>query len=64
MQHLLDHARSFPNQVAHQLERLLNYPCIGPRASEGRLSLHAWFYEADTGTVLAHRPHADELLPL
>lgn len=84
MQHLLDHARSFPNQVARQrdhsdgprltsavqahvmdqLERLLDYPCIAPRVSDGRLNLHGWFYEVDTGTVLAHCAHADEFLPL
>jgi hypothetical protein len=41
MQHLLDHARSFPNHVARQRD-----------------------HEVDTGTVLAHRAHADEFLPL
>jgi hypothetical protein len=25
---------------------------------------HGWFYEVDTGIVLAHRAHADEFLPL
>jgi hypothetical protein len=48
MQHLLDHARSSPNQVAQQrdhldqLERLLDHPRV----------------------ALAHRAHADEFLPL
>ncbi|MEU4385669.1 carbonic anhydrase [Promicromonospora sp. NPDC023805] len=50
--------------VMDQVERLLNYPCVAPRVSDGRLNLHGWFYEVDTGTVLAHRAHADEFLPL
>ncbi|MFD7025363.1 carbonic anhydrase [Promicromonospora sukumoe] len=50
--------------VLDQLGRLLEYPCVAARAGDGRLNLHGWFYEVDTGTVLAHRAHADEFLPL
>lgn len=77
MQRLLDHARSFPDHVARQrehfdalahvmdqLERLLEYVCVAERARDGRLRLHGWFYEMDTGTVLAHSAHADQVLPL
>ncbi|MFI9489378.1 carbonic anhydrase [Promicromonospora sp. NPDC052451] len=100
MQHLLDHARSFPDHVARQREhfdelahgqssQVLFLTCSGSRAipslitgarpgqlfelrtagnivprHDRRLRLHGWFYEVDTGTVLAHSAHADQFLPL
>jgi carbonic anhydrase len=50
--------------VLAQLERLRGYPCVAERLGQGRLTLHGWFYEVHTGTVLAHRPAAGAFLPL
>ena len=52
------------HHVRDQLERLRAYPGIVRRESEGEIGLHGWFYQVDTGTVLAHRAHADEFVPL
>ncbi|WP_410534735.1 carbonic anhydrase [Streptomyces sp. KL2] len=47
------------NHVLTQLLRLRSYPCVAARLGSGELSLHAWYYEVHTGTVLAHRPQTD-----
>ncbi|MFF7687580.1 carbonic anhydrase [Streptomyces syringium] len=49
-----------------QLDRLRAYPCVAERLSDGRLTLHAWYYEVHTGTVLAHGTTGGEaaFLPL
>ncbi|MFD0533281.1 hypothetical protein ACFQY7_05290 [Actinomadura luteofluorescens] len=47
-----------------QLERLRAYPGVAERAADGRIGLHAWYYEVHTGSVLAHRPDADTFSPL
>ncbi|MFE3328801.1 carbonic anhydrase [Streptomyces sp. NPDC059176] len=50
-------AEGVQNHVLTQLLRLRSYPCVARRLSDGRLNLHAWYYEVHTGSVLAH--HAD-----
>ncbi|MBC9723857.1 carbonic anhydrase [Streptomyces sp. TRM68367] len=57
-------ADAVQSHVLAQILRLRSYPCIGPRLEAGELRLHAWFYEIHTGTVLAHRPHADTFVAL
>lgn len=52
------------HHVVRQLWRLRDYPCVARRTDEGRLSLHGWFYEIDTGSVLVHRPYDGMFLPL
>ncbi|MFD4020386.1 carbonic anhydrase [Streptomyces sindenensis] len=37
-----------------QLDNLRAYPCVSRAAGEGRLGLHAWYYEVHTGSVLIH----------
>lgn len=39
-----------------QLDALRDYPCVSRAVREGRLGLHAWYYEVHTGAVQAHRP--------
>lgn len=39
-----------------QLDALRDYPCVSQAVHEGRLGLHAWYYEVHTGAVQAHRP--------
>lgn len=57
-------AGAVQHHVIDQLERLRAYPSIARQEADRRLSLHGWFYQVDTGTVLAHRAHSDEFLPL
>ncbi|MFB7507155.1 carbonic anhydrase [Streptomyces broussonetiae] len=45
--------------VLTQLLRLRSYPCVARKLTEGRLGLHAWYYEVHTGAVRAHRPQTD-----
>lgn len=42
--------------VISQAERLLEYPCVLAAASEGRLSIHACFYEISTGKLRQYDP--------
>ncbi|MGX5211899.1 carbonic anhydrase [Streptomyces violaceus] len=50
-------AEAVQNHVLAQVLRLRSYPCIERRLAEGRIGLHAWFYEVHTGSVWRH--HAD-----
>ncbi|MCC2279709.1 carbonic anhydrase [Streptomyces sp. ET3-23] len=50
--------------VRVQLDRLRTYPSVRERLADGRLRLHGWFYEVNTGLVLAHDPGLDAFLPL
>ena len=67
-EHAVTESPGLPAAVQHhvldQLDRLRAYPCIARNEADRRLSLHGWFYQVDTGTVLAHRAHAGEFLPL
>ncbi|MEU6177194.1 carbonic anhydrase [Streptomyces coeruleorubidus] len=52
-------AEAVQNHVLTQVLRLRSYPFIERRVAEGRLGLHAWFYEVHTGTVWQHRAETD-----
>ncbi|GGX33611.1 carbonic anhydrase [Streptomyces lomondensis] len=52
-------AEAVQNHVLAQLARLRSFPGIARRLEEGRIQLHAWFYEVHTGTVLTHDPQTD-----
>lgn len=38
-----------------QLNTLRDYPCVNRSVREGRLGLHAWYYEVHTGAVQTHQ---------
>ncbi|MFI1163617.1 carbonic anhydrase [Streptomyces sp. NPDC020801] len=57
-------AEGVQGHVLAQLLRLRSYPCIAGKLAEGRLNLHAWYYEVHTGAVLAHRPQTDTFTAL
>lgn len=59
-----DVAEAVQSHVLDQLDRLRAYPGVAARLADGRLSLHAWYYEIHTGSVRAHQPHADAFLAL
>lgn len=52
-------AEAVQNHVLAQVLRLRSYPCVERRLTEGRLRLHAWFYEVHTGAVREHRADTD-----
>ncbi|MFJ8047245.1 carbonic anhydrase [Streptomyces luteogriseus] len=52
-------AEAVQNHALTQVLRLRSYPCIERRLAEGRLGLHAWFYEVHTGIVREHRADTD-----
>jgi carbonic anhydrase len=43
--------RAVQRHVIAQLEALRGYPTVERRLDEGRLRLHGWFYQVDTGAV-------------
>ncbi|MBA4860755.1 carbonic anhydrase [Streptomyces sp. PSKA54] len=57
-------AQAVQNHVLAQVLRLRSYPGIARRLEDGRLRLHAWYYEVHTGTVLAHDPDTDTFTAL
>lgn len=52
-------AEGVQSHVLAQLLRLRSYPCVADKLAQGRLALHAWYYEVHTGAVQAHRPQTD-----
>ncbi|PVE08137.1 carbonic anhydrase [Streptomyces scopuliridis] len=58
-------AHAVQHHAAAQLDTLRGYPAVRERLAEGRLSLHAWYYEVDTGAISVHRPElGGEFRPL
>ncbi|MFE4536514.1 carbonic anhydrase [Streptomyces scopuliridis] len=58
-------AHAVRHHAAAQLDTLRSYPAVRERLAEGRLSLHAWYYEVDTGAISVHRPElGGEFRPL
>lgn len=50
--------------ILQSLDNLLTYPWIRRRVEEGRLCLHGWYFDIDTGALLAYSPRQQEFLPL
>ena len=50
--------------VLAQLENLQSYPVVAGARAKGRLRLHGWVWQIDTGIVRAFDPPAGEFLPL
>jgi carbonic anhydrase len=58
-------AHAVRHHAAAQLDTLRGYPAVREHLVDGRLSLHAWYYEVDTGAISTHRPELDgEFRPL
>ncbi|MFC9652418.1 MULTISPECIES: carbonic anhydrase [unclassified Streptomyces] len=58
-------AHAVRHHAAAQLDTLRGYPAVRERLADGRLSLHAWYYEVDTGAISVHRPElGGEFRPL
>ncbi|GAA3857707.1 carbonic anhydrase [Saccharothrix violaceirubra] len=50
------------HHVTAQLEKLDDYPFVRERVQSGALRVHGWFYDIESGDVLAHSP--DGFVPL
>ncbi len=50
--------------VLTQIENLETYPVIRSRLHSGQISLHAWIYDLETGTVLAYNAAVNQFSPL
>ncbi|MFF8288790.1 carbonic anhydrase [Streptomyces sp. NPDC016309] len=60
-----DLAQAVRRHAAAQLTTLRGYPAVRERLATGQLTLHAWYYEVDTGAVSVHRPDLEgEFTPL
>lgn len=50
--------------VLVQMENLRTYPVVQKAAREGRLLVHAWFFEIGTGTVFRYSPEKGQYEPI
>jgi carbonic anhydrase len=50
--------------VLLQMENLRTYPVVRKAAREGRLHVHAWYFEIGTGTVLRYSPERGRFEPI
>ena len=50
--------------VLVQMENLRTYPVVQKATREGRLHVHAWFFEIGTGTVYSYSPEKGQYEPL
>lgn len=50
--------------ILHSLDNLLTYPWLKRRAEQGKLKLHGWYFDIETGALLAYSPRQQEFLPL
>jgi len=50
--------------VLLQMENLRTYPVVVKAAREGRLHVHAWYFEIGTGTVFRYSPEREQFEPI
>jgi carbonic anhydrase len=50
--------------VLVQIENLRTYPVVRKAAREGRLHVHAWFFEIGTGSVFQYSPEKGQYEPI
>jgi carbonic anhydrase len=50
--------------VLVQLENLRTHPAVAARVARGRLHLHGWVYQIDTGRVFAYDRQAEDFVPI
>ncbi len=50
--------------VLVQMENLRTYPVVQKAAREGRLHVHAWFFEIGTGQVYSYSPEKGQFEPV
>ena len=50
--------------ILHSLDNLLTYPWIKRRVEQGNLALHGWYFDIESGALLAYSPRKQEFLNL
>lgn len=50
--------------VRTQLQHLLTHPSVAARVAAGKLTLHGWVYDIETGGILRHDPASGEMVPI
>ena len=51
---------TFEENVLVQMENLRTYPVVQEAAREGKLHIHAWFFDIGTGTVFQYDPGKEQ----
>jgi carbonic anhydrase len=57
-------ATAVQENVLSQLENLKTHPTISSRLAEGKLRLHGWVYEIETGDVFEYEPLEEQFVSL
>lgn len=52
------------NSIRHQLENLLTYPEVEQRIKDGRVKVHGWYYDIETGQIDFYDKQSDDFKPL
>jgi carbonic anhydrase len=50
--------------ILHSLDNLLTYPWLKRRLEANQLKLHGWYFDIETGALLAYSPRQQEFLPM
>ena len=50
--------------IITQIENLLTYPSVKKRVDEGKINIHGWIYEIDTGGIEYYDPEVSEFKAL
>ncbi|KQV90329.1 carbonic anhydrase [Massilia sp. Root351] len=50
--------------ILHSLDNLLTYPWIKRRVDEGKLKLHGWYFDIESGALMAYSARRQQFLPL
>ncbi|HYE73629.1 MAG TPA: carbonic anhydrase, partial [Blastocatellia bacterium] len=50
--------------VLMQLDNLRTYPAVAARLTKGNLTLHAWVYQIDSGSIYAFDPQLSRYVPM
>jgi carbonic anhydrase len=52
------------NSIRHQLENLLTYPEVEQRINDGRVKVHGWYYDIETGQIDFYDKKTDTFKPV
>lgn len=50
--------------ILHSLDNLMTYPWLRRRVEAGKVALHGWYFDIETGSLLAYSPRKQEFLNL
>lgn len=50
--------------ILHSLDNLMTFPWIAERVADGRLDLHGWYFDMESGTLLSYLPQTCSFEPL